>query len=142
MPPLFSHSSLTAPQAINNRSIGKLIGKLRVCCSTTLDRAEAAQAAQQSKKKQKRGAKKEAADTCCEWEGALDKEPAHLLECAFAFVQCGWDSCDTSVQRQELDTHESECRHRLVPCEHCEEGWCGWQQAHSRTRMCGSCNIF
>lgn len=46
---------------------------------------------------------------------------SHLQECGFAPVQCPYDGCEATVNRQDFASHEQNCEFRLVTCEECNE---------------------
>ena len=51
----------------------------------------------------------------------------HVKECLYEDVACA--KCNEHVQRALLRDHEtSECRNRIVQCEHCEEEFEFWHK--------------
>ena len=57
----------------------------------------------------------------CEWQGEVNDITNHLGNCLFQIVHCLSD-CGKSLQRQYLIIHvETECPHRRVSCQYCNE---------------------
>jgi hypothetical protein len=81
----------------------------------------------------------------CSWTGRLGDVEAHLASsCGFELVECTrsldervcecvcGDGCDILVARRELERHvASECLHRPVPCQYCNDNCCfDYLEAH------------
>jgi hypothetical protein len=45
----------------------------------------------------------------------------HLEECGFAPVQCTYEGCDATVNKQDLVSHQRSCEFRSVTCDDCRE---------------------
>lgn len=74
-------------------------------------------------------------DRECDWTGQLRHYEEHFNLCEYEDVTCG--DCYNEMQRRLLHNHTtSECRHRIVQCEYCQEEFEFREKEYHKDNLC------
>ncbi|XP_031573198.1 TNF receptor-associated factor family protein DDB_G0272340-like isoform X3 [Actinia tenebrosa] len=57
----------------------------------------------------------------CQWRGELQSLAKHKEDCLFQHVQCPNENCKETIQRKDMDDHDTKCEHKVMKCNKCRK---------------------